>query len=90
MMRRREGDGFSVQYDPREFAHAIRWILHTTRARVCGFAMPATCEVEGYRAEREKGNVRLLPGGSTARFEVHLGYLDAPAAQAEDTVIRSL
>ena len=42
--------------------HTIRWILANSDQRVAAFAMPATCEPEGYSAEKRKGNVRSLAG----------------------------
>jgi hypothetical protein len=36
-------------------------------------AMPATCEPEGYTAEKRKGNVRILPARASARFVTRLG-----------------
>lgn len=65
--------------------HAIRWILDNKDQRVAAFAMPATCEPEGYSAEKRKGNVRLLASKATARFVTTIAYVDresAPAAAA--------
>jgi hypothetical protein len=52
--------------------------------------MPATCEPEGYLAEKAKGNVRTLAPGAEARFAVRLGYLDGPAAARQAALISSL
>ena len=90
LLKRPQGDGFSVRYSTTDFPHTIRWILHNHRAQVCGFAMPATCEVEGHAAERDKGHVRSLAGGEQASFSVAMGYLSAADAAAEEAVIRSL
>ena len=60
--------------------HTVRWVLANSDQRVCAFAMPATCEPEGYLAEKRKGNVRSLPGGETARFETWIGYKARTAA----------
>jgi len=46
-------------------------------AGVAAFALPSTCEPEGYTAERAKGHVRLLPPHGSARFGLSLGHLDA-------------
>jgi len=90
LLKRPEGDAFSVRYSGEAFPHTIRWILHNHRAQVCGFAMPATCEVEGHAAERDKGHVRSLAGGEQAHFAVTMGYLDASAAAKEEALIRNL
>ena len=77
-----EGDGFSVSYDPADFPHCVRWILNDGDAQVAAFALPSTCEPEGYTAEKAKGHVRMLSPGETARFPVTLGYLSAQEAPA--------
>lgn len=89
MMRRLAGDAFVVTYDPSVFSHLVRWVLANNKQKVCAFAMPATCGVEGYSSERQQGNVRSLPGGESTCFKIKLGYLSAPAAAIEETVIRA-
>jgi hypothetical protein len=82
LMRRREGDAFWIAWDAAAMPHTIRWILVNGDQRVAAFAMPATCEPEGYTAEKRKGNVRSLPGGGSARFVTHVGYVDTANADA--------
>ena len=60
MMKRPEGDGFTIAWDPAIMLHTIRWVLANSDQRVAAFAMPATCEPEGYLAEKRKG--KLAPG----------------------------
>jgi hypothetical protein len=91
LMELTEGSAFSVGWRPEDFPFCIRWILNDGDARVAAFAMPATCEPEGYSAEKAKGNVRLLPPGAQARFPVTLGLLDrdeAARARAAIDLIR--
>ena len=76
MLLRREGDAFAIAWDPKTMPHTIRWILANSDQRVAAFAMPATCEPEGYTAEKRKGNVRILPSGAMARFSRSYGYVD--------------
>lgn len=80
MMARPEGDGFTIGWDPKIMTHTIRWILANSDQRVAAFAMPGTCEPEGYLAEKRKGNVRSLAGGAKAEFVTHIGYVDASRA----------
>ncbi|QKV17918.1 aldose 1-epimerase family protein [Oricola thermophila] len=77
-----DGDAFSVAYNPDDFPHCVRWILNDGDAQVAAFALPSTCEPEGYTAEKAKGHVRMLASGETVRFPVHLGYLDRSEAAA--------
>src|SRR5450432_520095 len=82
MIARPEGDGFTVAWDPVSMPHTIRWILANSDQRVAAFAMPATCEPEGYLAEKRKGNVRSLAGGASASFTTHISYVERARAAA--------
>jgi Domain of unknown function (DUF4432) len=82
MLLRREGDAFAIAWDPESMPHTIRWILANSDQRVAAFAMPGTCEPEGYLAEKRKGNVRALAGGAKAIFSTQLAYIDAAHATA--------
>jgi hypothetical protein len=82
MLARRAGDGFAIAWDPEIMSHTIRWVLVNSDQRVAAFAMPATCEPEGYTAEKRKGNVRTLAGDAKALFATRLGYVDKSQAAA--------
>lgn len=90
MMRRTEGDAFHIAYDTRDFPKTGRWVLVNSDQKVCAFALPATCEPEGYTAEKAKGNVQTLAGGEIRRFAVRLGYVPAAEADAAEAAIQSL
>jgi hypothetical protein len=81
-LSRREGDAFTIAWDQASMPHAIRWVLVGADQQVAAIAMPATCEPEGYTAEKRKGHVRTLAGGATARFETFLEYVEAARAGA--------
>ncbi|KQQ89411.1 aldose 1-epimerase family protein [Aureimonas sp. Leaf324] len=83
MLLRQDGDAFFMRYKPSELPKTVRWILKGGDQSVAGFALPSTCEPEGYIAEQAKGNVRRLAGGEAASFTVRLGHLDAVEASAE-------
>jgi hypothetical protein len=74
-MLRREGDAFAIRWDPRTMPHTVRWVLVNSDQAVAAFAMPATCEPEGYSAEKRKGHVRTLGGGERATFETEIAYI---------------
>lgn len=80
-LRRPEGDGFVLEHRPADFPHLVRWLLHDPDERVAAFALPSTCEPEGYTAESRKGNVQSLAPGDERRFPVRLGWLDRAAMQ---------
>jgi hypothetical protein len=90
MLRRPEGDGFVVSYDPKVLPHVVRWVLYNADQQVSALALPSTCEPEGYLAESRKGHVRSLSAGGKAAFQVRTGYLDRPAAARMAEVIAAL
>ncbi|WP_312794761.1 aldose 1-epimerase family protein [Tianweitania sp.] len=83
MLLRPQGDAFAMRYRPDQFRKTVRWILNGGDQSVAAFALPSTCEPEGYTAERAKNNVLQLKTGETASFDVRLGYLNKAEAVAE-------
>jgi hypothetical protein len=90
MLVRPAGDAFAMSYDLEQLPHTARWVLYNPDQQVCAFALPSTCEPEGYLAERHKGHVRSLPGRGRTMFTVRLGYLDAAEAGRAAAVIAGL
>jgi hypothetical protein len=90
MLRRPEGDGFAISFDPRQFPCAVRWLMRNADQQVAAFALPSTCLPEGYMAERRAGRVQSLAPGASKDFAVRTGYLNIAAAAAMETNIRSL
>jgi hypothetical protein len=90
MLARPEGDGFAMSYAPASFPHTVRWILHDPDQQVAAFALPSTCQPEGYAAEKRKGHVRLLPPDAQADFSVRAGYLDQRASSEMAALISLL
>lgn len=80
LMQLPQNDAFTLAYRPQDLPHCVRWIFNDGDAQVAAFALPATCEPEGYTAEKAKGHVRSLAPGQIARFPVRLGYLSASEA----------
>jgi hypothetical protein len=90
MVRRPEGDAFFMSWPLAQMPRTIRWILCNSDQEVGAFALPGSCEPEGYLAEKRKGNVRTLAGGRSAHFQTRLGYLDAVGAEAARRAIENL
>lgn len=90
MMRRRAGDAFHMAYNTTDFPKTVRWVLVNSDQKVAAFALPSTCEPEGYTAEKAKGSVQTLAGGAVRAFSVRAGYLSAPEAEAAEASIRAL
>ncbi|MFW5489686.1 MAG: aldose 1-epimerase family protein [Desulfovibrio sp.] len=90
MLRRTEKDGFYTSYSTKDFPHTVRWVLCNSDQQVAAFALPATCEPEGYLAEKAKGNVQIIPGHGKRHFNVTAGYLDAAEAEKAANLIAKL
>ena len=90
MVRRPERDAFYMSWSLKQMPKTIRWILCNADQEVGAFALPGSCEPEGYLAEKRKGNVRRLAGGRSARFQARLGYLDPAGAEAAKRAIENL
>nr|WP_313372743.1 aldose 1-epimerase family protein [Brucella intermedia] len=90
MMQLPEGDGFGISYPTEIFPKTVRWILVNGDAQVAAFALPSTCEPEGYLAEKAKNNVQMLAPGKRAVFPVRVGYLDTTAAEQFEATIKAL
>ena len=90
MVRGPKKDAFYISWSLKEMPQTTRWILCNSDQEVGAFALPGSCEPEGYLAEKRKGHVRRLGGGKTARFKVKLGYLDPQNADTAQNVIENL
>lgn len=86
-LRQPHGDGFALSYRPVDFPHLVRWILCSPDEQVAAFALPSTCEPEGYTAELHKGHVQSVAPGETRRFPLRMGYLDAGGMAARAQLI---
>ncbi len=75
MMVHPDGYASYIRHKPEVLDHGVRWISRTPDQDCFGLLLPSTAEPDGYHAEKAKGNVRVLPGGSAARFEVEAGLL---------------
>jgi len=89
MLRAQDRSAFCVRYRQKEFPHAVRRLLNNSRAQVAGFAMPASCEVEGHTAVRRKAYVRQLAGVESSTFSMELGHLTESEALTEEALLRS-
>ena len=84
-----DGSADYIRYKPEELDHSARWISRTEDQAGLGLALPATCDPEGYTAEKRKGNIKVLPGESSISFSVVAGYLGAEdARKMEDRITR--
>lgn len=85
-----DGSSDYVSYEPKQLDHTVRWILKHQDQQVIGMALPATCDPEGYTAEKKKGNVRTLEPLAKTSFGIRVGYLDETTTKEMERKIRSL
>ncbi|MBT3377069.1 MAG: DUF4432 family protein [Lentisphaerae bacterium] len=72
-----DGTGDYVGHRPEQLGVGVRWICRTEDQAAMGMILPATAEPEGYHAEKEKGNIKILPAKQTVVLNMTMGVLDA-------------
>lgn len=80
MQRHPDGVADFISYDTSTCPTAGRWICRTPEQQGLGIAFPATAGVEGYLAEKAKGNLVDLAAGGTWVASMRMGTLDPDAA----------
>lgn len=85
-----DGSADYIRYKPKELDHNTRWISRTEDQAGLGLALPATCDPEGYTAEKKKGNIKEIPARSSVSFSVVAGYLDQEEAKQMETRINKI
>lgn len=82
-----DGSADYIRYKPEELDHNTRWISRTEDQAGLGLALPATCDPEGYTAEKKKGNIKEIPARSSVSFSVVAGYLKQEEAKEMEAFI---
>lgn len=79
-----------ISYSPSQAPVCMRWICRTPDQDGIGLAFPSTSEVEGYTAEKAKGQVVTLEGGQIWKLEMRMGHLtETETAEALDRIGQS-
>lgn len=76
-----------LRHRPAQLNRGVRWICHTANQDALGME-PCTAEVEGFNAEKAKGNLRMLAGGNSFTSELQVGVLTAEEARAEERLVQ--
>ncbi|MCK5803317.1 MAG: DUF4432 family protein [Lentisphaeria bacterium] len=71
-----DGGADYVAHCPEQLEKAIRWIANSGDQAAMGLILPATAEPEGFQAEKEKGNIKVLPGGASLTLTMRAGALE--------------
>lgn len=77
-----DGSADFISHRPDQLDHAVRWMTRTGDQEALGLLLPATAEVDGYSAEKAKGNLKLIPSQSSFRCNLEFGALDRSDAAA--------
>ena len=85
-----DGSADYTAYDANVLPCGVRWMVHHKDWQAMGMALPGTAEPEGYLAEKEKGNVRKLPGKAKWRSVITAGYLSADEAAEKKNQIEQI
>lgn len=75
-----DGSADFISHRPDQLDHAVRWMTHIGDQDALGLLLPATAEVDGYTAEKAKGNLKLIPPLGSYRCNLEFGALDAAEA----------
>lgn len=75
LMETKRGDGHYCGYKPKQMPHLTRWILYNDEQKVVAFALPGSCDPEGYTNEKKKGHIISLKGGGDIEFNLIAGYV---------------
>lgn len=82
-----DGTADFLSYQPSQAPICMRWICRTADQDGLGLAFPSTSEVEGYTAEKAKGQVVELGGGEVWRIDMKMGHLtEAETAAAIERI----
>ena len=84
-----DGQADFVRHRPDQLDRCIRWISRTPDQDALGIE-PANAGVEGYLAEKAKGNVKTLPPGGKLDCQIEIGALEAQEVRALETQINEL
>ena len=72
-----DGSADYIGYRPDQAPICMRWICRTPDQDGLGLAFPATAEVEGFTAEKSKGNIVKLDGKKSWSIAMRMGLLTA-------------
>jgi hypothetical protein len=77
-----DGAADYIRHKPAQLDKAIRWISRNPDEEALGLLLPATAEHRGYRAEKAKGNIKIIPAGESFNCEIEAGWLSPAETSA--------
>ena len=85
-----DGSADYIRHRPSQLDHGVRWISRTLDQDALGLLLPATAEPEGYSAEKDKGNLKVLGPGAEWRCQYEMGALTPQEAARVESMIESI
>jgi hypothetical protein len=82
-----DGSGDYVRHRVDVLDKVLRWLSRTPDQDALGMAEVATAEVEGFAAEKAKGNVKTLEAGAVWNAVMDVGALSAAETQSKEREI---
>ncbi len=76
-----DGAADYISHRPDQLGRAVRWITRSEDQDALGLVLPATAEADGYSAEKNKGNLRIVPAQGEFRCDLEFGALDRAEAE---------
>jgi len=83
-----DGTSDYVRHRPEELPCALRWISRTPNHDAIAIIEPATAEADGYVAEKNKENIRILQGGESFSCTITMGMLDKKTTARMEQMIK--
>jgi hypothetical protein len=84
-----DGNSDIVRHRPDQLKVGVRWVCRTPDQQAIGFES-ATAGVEGFTAEKQKGNMQTLGPGAVFHCDLEVGVLTRDETQHEETVIAQI
>lgn len=75
-----DGSADFISHRPDQLDHGVRWMTRIGDQDALGLLLPATAEVDGYTAEKAKGNLKLIPPQGSFHCDLEFGALDRAEA----------
>ena len=85
-----DGSADYVAHRPDQLDKGVRWICRTPDQQAIGIVLPATAEPEGYHAEKEKGNIKVIPPQGQFFCQMLTGALSPAETHTVQSQIESI
>jgi hypothetical protein len=85
-----DGTADYIAHNTDPLSHATRWISRTPDQDAIAIVEAGTAEPEGYHAEKEKGNVKILAPGESVTMQLSIGSLPPDEVETMEAHIQDI